>query len=168
VHDLLCYIRRMIADSLLCLPRAARPGSFGALMSLYESNYIRLGWLLPEPCSIDAALVSAPPDDLPLHMLLVERSRYTTTVRLTYYFDECGERVADPDLLVRIYHDALMAEAMACTRHHRHAALKEFDTRPGAELSRRWTRNIMLNKWLEYCVDKGHRFFPSSEDIAIS
>ena len=61
-----------------------------------------------------------------------------------------------------------LAEAMACTRHHRHAALKEFDTRPGAELSRRWTRNVMLNKWLEYCVDKGHRFFPSSEDIAIS
>ena len=82
--------------------------------------------------------------------------------------EQCGERVADPDLLVRIYHDALMAEAMACTRHHRHAALKEFDTRPGAELSRRWTRNVMLNKWLEYCVDKGHRFFPSSEDIAIS
>jgi uncharacterized protein YqiB (DUF1249 family) len=153
---------------LLRLPCPARPGSFAALMSLYESNYIRLGWLLPAPCRIEGPLLSAPADDLPLHMTLVEQSRYTTTVRLTYYFDECGERVADPDLLVRIYHDALLAEAMACTRRHRHEALRLFDTRPGAELSRRWARNVMLNKWLEYCVDKGHRFFPVTENITIS
>lgn len=158
----------MIADSLLRLPCGTRPGSFAALMSLYESNYIRLGWLLSDLSAIGNVLLSAPADDLPLHLLLVERSRYTTTVRLTYYFDECGERVADPDLLVRIYHDALLAEAMACSQRHRHEALKGFDTRPGAELSRRWTRNVMLNKWLEYCLDKGHRFFPATEDIMIS
>lgn len=165
---MLCYIRGMIADSLLRLPRAARPGSFAALMSLYESNYIRLGWLLSSPRCVQGAHLSAPADDLPLHLILVDRSKYTTTIRLTYYFEEGGEPVADPDLLVRLYHDALLAEAMACTRRHRHEALRQFDTRPGAELSRRWARNVMLNKWLEYCLDKGHRFFPLARDIAIS
>ena len=148
----------MIADSLLRLPRAARPGSFAALMSLYESNYVRLGWLLPDPRRFSGHLVSRVPDDLLLHLQLLERSRYTTTVRMTYFFDETEGRVADPDLKIRIYHDARMAEAMECTRHHRHRALKGFDTRPGGELSRRWARNVMLNKWLEYCSEQGHRF----------
>jgi uncharacterized protein len=25
-------------------------------------------------------------------------------------------------------------------------------------LAARWARNMLLNKWLEYCVDRGHRF----------
>ena len=25
-------------------------------------------------------------------------------------------------------------------------------------LGPRWSRNMLLNKWLEYCVDRGHRF----------
>ncbi len=155
----------MIADSLLRLPCPARAGSFAALMSLYESNFVRLGWLLPDPRRIDESLVSNSADDLSLHLTLVERSRYTTTVRMTYFFDDVNGRVADPDLLVRIYHDALLVEAMACTRRHRHEALRSFDTRPGAELSRRWARNVMLNKWLEYCVEKGHRLLPAPCDI---
>jgi len=113
-------------------------------------------------------MVSESADDLPLHLSLVERSRYTTTVRMTYYFDDEEGQVADPDLLVRIYHDALLVEAMACTPRHRHEALRDFDTRPGAELSRRWVRNVMLNKWLEYCAEKGHRLLPGAGDIAIS
>ena len=26
------------------------------------------------------------------------------------------------------------------------------------ELDQRWARNTMLNKWLEYCTDRGHGF----------
>jgi uncharacterized protein YqiB (DUF1249 family) len=25
-------------------------------------------------------------------------------------------------------------------------------------LGERWLRNMLLNKWLDYCVDRGHRF----------
>jgi len=27
-----------------------------------------------------------------------------------------------------------------------------------ASLGERWLRNMLLNKWLDYCVDRGHRF----------
>lgn len=143
---------------MLRLPRATRSGSFAALMSLYESNYVRLGWLLSDLDDLDPAMISAPDDDLPLHLDLLDKSRYTTTVRLTYWFDEDGHAVPDPDLRVRLYHDARMAEAIICTQRHLHDALRRFDPEPVIELSRRWTRNVMLNKWLEYCADKGHFF----------
>jgi uncharacterized protein YqiB (DUF1249 family) len=27
----------------------------------------------------------------------------------------------------------------------------------GPALDQRWARNVMLNKWLEYCLERGHR-----------
>jgi uncharacterized protein len=148
----------MIADGSIALPCPTRPGSFTALMHLYESNFVRFGWLLDDPRSLTAHQCSRVAGDLPLHLEVVERCAYTTTLRMTYFFEDEQGLVADPDLTIRIYHDAGLAEAMACRRHHFHHALRQFDTAPGDELSRRWARNSMLNKWLEYLYDQGHGF----------
>lgn len=148
----------MIADSSIALPTPTQPGSFTALMHLYESNYLRLHWLLDDVRTLPKSQCSRVAADLPLHLRVVERSPYTSTLRLTYFFEDDRGRVADPDLTIRVYLDAGLAEAMACRRQHLHHALRQFDTAPGDELSRRWARNSMLNKWLEYCYDHGHRF----------
>ena len=87
-----------------------------------------------------------------------ERSRYTTTLRLTYVFDDAGAPLADPDLQIRVYHDARLAEVQACARWHRHAMLESMRSHLARELGDRWLRNVMLNKWLDYCVERGHRF----------
>jgi uncharacterized protein YqiB (DUF1249 family) len=148
----------MLSDSRIVLERPSRPVTFTGLMTLYESNYVRLGWLLQDLRDIPAELVSEAPRDLSLHLSLLEQARYTTTFKLTYYFVDADQYVADPDLTIRVYHDARLVEAMSCATRHRHAALKGFATPAGTELRRRWSRNVMLNKWLEYCADAGHRF----------
>jgi uncharacterized protein len=148
----------MIAEGSIALPRPSKPGSFTALMSLYESNFLRLHWLLEDVTLLPERQCSRVVADLPLHLEVIERSPYTTTLKLTYYFEDEHGLVADPDLMIRVYLDAGQAEAMACRRQHLHRALRHFDTAPGGELNRRWARNSMLNKWLEYCCDHGHRF----------
>jgi len=150
----------MVTDSLCTISWRARPGSFVSLMSLYESNYIRLGWLVPDLSSIEAAAVSRVADDCPLHLKLEERSRYTTTFTLTYLFESEAGALADPDLQVRVYHDARLAEVRGCARWHRHAVLDSIRSTLARELGDRWLRNVMLNKWLDYCVERGHRFLP--------
>lgn len=148
----------MIADGSIALPCPTQPGSFTALMHLYESNFVRLHWLLDDVAALPDRLCSRVRADLPLHLEVLERSRYTTTLHLTYFFEDGGRQVADPDLTVRVYHDAGLAEAMACRWQHLHHALRAFQAAAGDELSRRWARNSMLSKWLEYCYDQGHRF----------
>ena len=74
----------------------ARPGSFVSLMSLYESNYIRLAWLVPDLHGVEGSQVSHVAGDCPLHLAVDERARYTTTFRLTYVFDDAGTPLADP------------------------------------------------------------------------
>src|SRR5689334_22076561 len=84
----------------------ARAGSFVSLMTLYESNYIRLGWLAPHVEQLAGTLTSHVEGDCALRLQVEESTRYTTTFTLTYVFaDEAGERTA-PDLQVRVYHDA--------------------------------------------------------------
>lgn len=136
----------------------ARPGSFVSLMSLYESNYIRLAWLVPDLRAADGSQISSVAGDCALHLAVDERSRYTTTLRLTYMFDDATGPLADPDLLIRVYHDARLAEVQACARWHRHAMLGAIRSQLARELGDRWLRNVMLNKWLDYCVERGHRF----------
>jgi uncharacterized protein len=151
-------IETIASDVNCAVSWRARPGSFVSLMSLYESNYIRLGWLVPRFDAVHGTLVSSVPGDCSLHLTVEERSRYTTTLKLTYLFEDPAGLVADPDLQIRIYHDARLAEAQACARWHKHAMLESLRSQLARAQGDRWLRNVMLNKWLDYCVERGHRF----------
>ncbi len=138
--------------------RLVRPRSFAGLMTLYASNHVRLRQLLGNLRSLPSGSVSTSPTDLSIHLILNERSRYTTTLHMTYWFEVRGLMLTDPDLLLRIYHDARLAEAVSCSAQPRHAALKDLLLPGTSELARRWSLNIFLNKWLEHCLDHRHRF----------
>ena len=147
----------MTVDSLCVTSWRARPVSFVSLMTLYESNYIRLRSLVGDVRALAGRSVSSVSGDLDLHVETLEHSPYTTILRLTYLFDEAGATVADPDLEVRVYHDARLAEASRCARWVRHPGLAQLRTGLSAALGERWLRNMLLNKWLDYCAERGHR-----------
>lgn len=152
-------------DTYCAVSWRSRPGSFVSLMSLYESNYIRLRSLVPQLESMDGWTISTVSGDCPLHLMIEERSRYTTTLTLTYLFDAAEEgmpALRDPDLQIRVYHDARLAEVQSCARWHRHEVLESIRSECARALGDRWLRNMMLNKWLDYCVERGHHFPVSS------
>lgn len=148
-----------LADSLIAPQCVFRPGSFTGLMTLYESNYLRLLTLLPDVDSFVGPRTSVAANDFDLHLELVKRERYTSTLRLTYWFADEQSWVPDPDLVVRVYHDAKLVEAMESCVEHRHRLLREI-ARASVELDLRWARNMMLNKWLDYLSDMDHDLSP--------
>ena len=148
----------MIADSQCVTTWRARPVSFVSLMTLYESNYIRLRALVGDVRGLTGRLVSTTPGDCDLHLEILEHAAYTSILRLTYVFDDASAPVADPDLEVRVYHDARLAEASRCARWVRHPGLQTIRAQFSVALGERWLRNMMLNKWVDYCTDRGHRF----------
>ncbi len=153
---MLCYIQGMLRDYQLVPETVVRPGSFVGLMTLYESNYLRLLQLVPEIHRLDGCYRSTVAGDCDLYLEILERSRYTVTMSLSYMFTEDDVRVADPDMQVRLYLDGHLAEAMRCSGEHRHAALRRLSRAHRKELDLRWRRNMLLNKWLEYLMDQGH------------
>jgi len=158
----------MLNDTLTPVTWRAKPRSFVALMGLYESNYIRLGWLAGNLSALDGRHCSAVAGDCDLLLTLTDRSPYTTTVNLTYLFPEdSGDVLRLPDMQVRVYHDAHLAEAHEWAGNHSQPVLKALRNHAERELDQRWARNVMLNKWLEYCVERGHRF-SSATGLAVT
>lgn len=164
----------MLNDSGTLVSWRSRPRSFVALMSLYESNYLRLGWLAGALTSLSGNHRSAVAGDCDLLLNVTERCPYTTTLNLTYQLDgESGDspELRYPDMGIRIYHDANLVEALewsapasrgTVSRAHSHGVLQALQRHAERELDQRWGRNMMLNKWLEYCLERGHRFSPAT------
>jgi uncharacterized protein YqiB (DUF1249 family) len=151
----------MISDALSIVSWRSRPRSFVALMSLYESNYLRLAALAGDLRRLPDTRVSRVANDCDLRLSVTERSPYTTSLDLTYVFHSMADsdRVSTyPDMRVRIYHDARLVEAQEWASQHDHQALRALRGQAERELDQRWARNTMLNKWLEYCIDRGHGF----------
>jgi len=151
----------MLSDTLSVVSWRSSPRSFVALMSLYESNYLRLAQLVGNPAgdlaSMSDSRVSRVAEDCDLRLMVTERSPYTTSFDLTYLFDAEGLNTY-PDMRVRVYHDARLVEAQEWASQHEHEALRRLRGVAERELDQRWARNTMLNKWLEYCIDRGHGF----------
>lgn len=132
------------------------PRSFAGLMELYEQNYMLLRRLLGDIQGLDDRLTSQVEGCLDLHVEIIERSKYTSTLRMTYHLlDDQGAHVL-PDIKVRVYHDARSAEALSrvyLDRHHHRLVVS-----PTSGRQARWQLNRFLNKWLRYCLQRGHSF----------
>ncbi len=132
-------------------------------MGLYESNYIRLGWLAGSLAALRGEYRSSVAADCDLVLTVTERSPYTSTLTLTYLLPAQDGARKYPDMGVRVYHDARLVEAQQWADAHAQPVLQALRSRAERELDQRWARNMMLNKWLEYCVERGHRFSCGAE-----
>jgi uncharacterized protein YqiB (DUF1249 family) len=133
-------------------------------MDLYERNYILMRRLAPELPPGGQGRVSRVVDGLDLHLRVLERHRYTSDLVLTYRFQRLQGPGREPNLSIRIYHDARVAEVLAAQLRH----WPEFPDPPSDDLGAarqsmsrlytRWRVNRFLYKWLGYCLYQGHRF----------
>jgi len=131
------------------------PRSFSGLMDIYEHNYLRLRKIVPD-LEIADEMISVTPGHLDLYLSVTERCKYTTMLRLTYLFRQDGKSVCQPDMHIKIYHDARIAEVQdRLDRKHRRIY-------SGNTLQQKWKLNRFLYKWLGYCIFQGHYFHPVS------
>lgn len=154
----------MLVDTSEHVLKLVQPRSFAGLMTLYESNYIRLRQLVGPLDKLAGYLRSEVAREPPLSIEVLQRAPYTTNLRMTYWFER-GEQgsIADPDLVLRLYHDARMVEVLSCRNGGRHRLLSRYPSSGRSAIQRRWTNNIMLYKWLEYCIDQRH--FDGQADV---
>lgn len=146
----------MLLDSQLVPETVVRPKSFVGLMALYESNFLRLLRLIPNVANLDGCFRSRVAGECDLFVEVIETSRYTVTLSLTYRLATNEGLFVDPDMTVRAYLDGQQTEVLAIGEQQRHEALQRLVFEHREEVDRRWRCNIILNKWLEYLSDQGH------------
>ncbi len=154
----LCYIASMYADSDIIPGCIVRPGSFGGLMALYESNFIKLDRLVGEFISLDGSYRSTPDLDCDAHLTVEAESRYTSRLFLTYRIEEKDRSRITPGLALKVYSDARLAEVRQWFDIERNDVLRRLRDKPNSEIDRRWACNMLLSKWLDYLIDMDHEF----------
>lgn len=139
-------------------------GRFSALMELYEQNYILIRLLAPELRNMQSHLTTSSGDRpvvhvsqvegcLDLEISRVEHNKYTTTFNLTYRFKSDARRPREPDLMIRLYHDARTCEVMSgLLQGLEHGPQRRRDLDQGYRINR------FLFKWSRYCLKQGHSF----------
>ena len=156
------------------LGRFQESRDLAALITLYEASYVRLARLAPELERIDGPVVSRVGGALDLHLSVVERHAYTTTLDLTYLFETPAGPVLEPNARVRVYHDVRAVELLGhCRRRRARRHLPRQRSRM-PEVDRKWEMNRFLLKWLKFCTHQGHLFLdctarrPSAAFLAAS
>ena len=135
------------------------------LMAECEANYARLLKLLPDiPQTTSRQLAVTYPggQTVNIQLELLEEFRYTSTVQIRHC-SSAGQWLHMPCMVVRLYHDARMAEVVNA-QHMRQ--LKGVYNYPNADMHQadeKVQRNLYLGEWLCYCLQHGH----VSEDISV-
>ena len=132
---------------------AIEPHSFSGLMDLYEQNYIRLRQIVPDLTVADQ-MISSVAGHADLYLSVKQRCKYTTMLSMTYRFGGSGNYLFEPDLHLKIYHDARVVEVQHLLK--RQHGLVHTDHMIG----HKWTMNRFLYKWLGFCLYQGHFFHP--------
>ncbi len=130
--------------------------SYTNLMPLYEANYRKLAELVPDFDGIDHAIILGKQDDLSLHLQIIERFKYTSTIMLSCCSVAENTHVSDPFLKIRVYHDARVAEVLGFQGHVR---IQPFYPYPNPKMYQRDEKrqiNRFLGELLDYCLLKGY------------
>ena len=129
-------------------------GRFASLMELYENNYMQLRLLIPQLRALNEGLyVSRVEGCLDLELSQIEQNRYTTTFNLSYRFSQRMRGAREPDLTIRLYHDARTCEVVTGL-----IRTGRSDQRKSRNLDESWRLNRFLHKWVSYCIRQGHGF----------
>ena len=143
----------MILDHDIVPQSIAEPNSFVGLMTLYESNYIKLNYLFPKIKEYDAdrSIKSSFGNDI--HLGINKKTKYTMIITMTYSFEKSGVIEYEPNLTIKIYFDSRSAEVISIGKLSNKNKLRAITYQNKNIINQLWRRNIILNKWLDYIID---------------
>ena len=143
----------MILDHEIVPQSIAEPNSFVGLMTLYESNYIKLNYLFPKirQYNTDKTIKSLFGNDI--HLGINKKTKYTMIISMTYSFEEIDIIEYEPNLTIKIYFDSRSAEVISVGKLNKKSRLRDITYQNKNIINHLWRRNIILNKWLDYIID---------------
>ena len=143
----------MIFDHEIVPQSIAEPNSFVGLMTLYESNYIKLNYLFPKIRQYDADKSIKSPFGNDIHLGISKKTKYTMIISMTYSFEESEIIEYEPNLIIKVYFDSRSAEVIGIGKLSKKSKLRDITYQNKNIINELWRRNIILNKWLDYIID---------------
>lgn len=123
-------------------------------LSLCERNYAQLRHLLPQQPLCGAQRQFQLAEQHYYRLTITDVARFTTTVSIVSE----GETTAfyQPAFEVRLYHDARVAEVIACQHVKRFKAVYDYPNSDMLLPDEKRQINQLLRDWLKMCISQGY------------
>ena len=123
-----------------------------APLEVYDDNYERLMVLLPalQQARLKRRLEFAGCNGFGFELL--EKTPYTSVVRLTADWSLCSKLVPAPEMTVRLYHDAEVAEVLSYQSQHRFNVEYDYPNPNMFNKHEKRRLNEFLRDWLGACL----------------
>ena len=148
----------MMYDHQINPQTIVKPNSFIGLMTLYESNYLRLLDLIPNIKDLEGTYIGSTADENDILFVVNEKTKYTISFSMSYIFEDNLGIEFEPNLKVNIYLDGKLAQVMSLNEDQNSTALNKIAHSHNKLIDFLWRKNMIFNKWLEYIADKGYYF----------
>ena len=130
-------------------------------LSLCERNYAQLRHLLPRSGQVgDAVQIQVSAADKYL-LKLQELCKFTSTIRIEHISEPLfSEQVVNwlrPQFEVRLYHDARLAEVVACQQVRQFKAVYDYPNTDMLLPDEKRQINLLLRDWLNLCSRRGYQ-----------
>ena len=130
---------------------------FNSSADLHQRIYKKLQSVIPDLQSIDEHGQSMVPGCMALNLDVLRRGPTKTVIALSHYYKHpSGDMIADPDMMLAVYSDRAMAEALS---YQDSFCYQEVYSQGGAMVDVRAKRelNLFLMQWLSNLNVQGHR-----------
>jgi len=131
-------------------------------MAQCEANYARLLKLMPDldRCDEREFQVSHGEFHATVRLSVAERFNYTSTVVISQRSEGSSDWLEAPELMIRLYHDAGMAEVVCIKRRRQLSGVYGYPNSDMRHPDEKAQLNDFLGEWLSHCISHGHQLEP--------
>jgi len=148
-------------SNTMAAPSAAYAVDLCQHLAECETNYLRLSKLMPDRCSRPSRLISislGTSRELQIRLSVLDEAPYTSTLVMRQSQRIWGAQV--PEMTVRAYHDARMAEVIAYQNIRAPKAVYSYPNPRMHAPDEKRQLNLLLGEWLSMCLVHGHESEP--------
>lgn len=123
---------------------------------LHQQIYRKLLVVVPHLESIAGHGKSVVPGYMDLNLDILRRGKDKTVIALSHYYKQSGDMIADPDMVIAVYPDRAMAEALTYQDCYRYQEVYSDGGRQ-VDIQAKRDLNKFLSHWLTNLRIQGHR-----------
>jgi len=123
---------------------------------LHQQIYRKLLVVIPHLEGIAEHGKSVVPGYMDLNLDILSRGKDKTVIALSHYFKHGGDMIADPDMMIAVYPDRAMAEALSYQDCYRYQEVYS-DGGSLVDIQAKRDLNKFLSHWLTNLRIQGHR-----------
>lgn len=126
---------------------------FPEMMRLCETNFVQLRRLLPKQ-DIVGETIKYNVNNVHYQIVISESTRYTTLVQIKQIYPSVSYWSL-PSMLVRLYHDAMVAEVCSSQQIFRFKSRYDYPNEKLHQRDEKHQINQFLADWLRHCLANG-------------